>query len=216
MTTSGTVLDASGAPVPWAGLSVLPGLGMGLEVRSDDAGKYSITWQNRNVNVTGARVNSPQTHYRLTGRDLDHESVAMVEMDGKSTNVDLHLQPGITLSGLVREAGGQPVPNALVELLLPSTGDRESLMNREQLAWVNAGPQGAFSFSSLPQGTPCVVAVAAGGYGTNWSLVPAGDTRTNRLQLPPLVLKPANRQLAGQVVGSGQQADSERANHRAR
>ena len=67
-----------------------------------------------------------------------------------------------------------------------------------RLTPTNTGAQGLFSFSALPQGARYELHVAAAGYGSNNIPVPAGDTQTNQLQFPAIVLKAANRQLAGQ------------------
>ena len=195
VTTSGTVLDSSGAPVSGAWLSLMPG----SSVTSDAVGKYSITWQNQNEKAAGGRTSFPLMQYVLLGHDVERQLVGAVEIDGKATNVDLHLQPGLTLSGVVRDAGGQAVTNAVVDLLLCPPSDWRSVANR--LPPANASAQGSFSISALPQGARYSVNVAANGYGSNTIPVPASDTQTTQLHLPAIVLKAANRQLAGQVIG---------------
>jgi hypothetical protein len=70
-----------------------------------------------------------------------------------------------------------------------------------RLSAANTGAQGLFSISALPQNARYIVNVAAAGYGSNSLPVPASLTQTNQFQLPPVVLKPTNRQLAGQVIG---------------
>ena len=199
VTTSGTVLDSSGAPVSGARLSVRPGIGGQPEVQSDAAGKYSITWQSQNNTSEGKRTTFPLIQYVLFGHDTESHLVAALEIDDKTTNADLHLQPGLTLSGLVRDDAGQPVTNAVVNLVLDPPAARGPIMIR--LPAANTGARGLFFISALPQKARYIVNVAAAGYGSNSLPVPASLTQTNQCQLPPVVLKPANRKLAGQVIG---------------
>jgi protocatechuate 3,4-dioxygenase beta subunit len=203
LTTSGKVLDTSGAPVAGAGLSILPGFGASLEVKSDAGGNYSITWKNQNRTKAGVRNSFPATPYVLVAHDARHESFAAVELDGLATNVDLRLLPGFTLTGTVRATNGQPVTNAVVALVLDPPNDGRSFVN--PLQTTNAGAQGSFTFSGLPQEARYCLRVSAAGYGSNSTLVSAADTRTTQLQLPAIVLKAANRQLAGRVLGLDQQ-----------
>jgi hypothetical protein len=71
----------------------------------------------------------------------------------------------------------------------------------QQLPPTNSDAQGLFSLSALAQGVPYTLDVAAPGCGSNSVRVPTAATLTNRLQLTPVVLKLANQQIAGQVIG---------------
>jgi len=212
-TTSGKILDPSGAPASGVSLSVLGSINLNPLPQSDSSGQYTIRWQTLNL-----RSNNPAKP-TLLARDPAHNLVATAELDSNSTSpdlslirslgpippakaiveLDLHLQPGLILSGAVRDPAGQPVTNAVVQVVPYPPAELRSALNR--LPPTNASPQGIFSISALPPGVPFLLHVAADGYGSNNIPVPASDTRTNQLQLPPVILKVANRIVAGQVLG---------------
>ena len=193
LTTSGTVFDPSGAPAPGVLISVPPLANANPPVQSDAGGKYQIGWQ------TMTRYSN---EVYLLGRDLEHNLAAIAEMDATTTNLDLHLKPGLTLSGAARDAEGRPVTSATAQLILYSAGPG---FMENRLPPTNTGAQGLFSFSVLPQGARYELHVAAAGYGSNKIAVPASETQTNQIQLPAIVLKAANRQLAGHVLGPDDQ-----------
>jgi len=134
----------------------------------------------------------------LFATDPKHDWIAAAELSETTTNLDLHLKPALTLSGVVRDPAGNPVTNATVLLtLFPS--DAAPTWTRPSAT--NSDAQGLFSFLALPPGWRCDLRTDAAGYGVNTISLPAGATQTNRLQTPAIILKPANRQLAGQVIG---------------
>jgi hypothetical protein len=189
--TSGAVLDPSGAPVSGARLSVF--MVYGREAVSDADGKYSLLW--RPQNRAAATNPAPALPYLLVGRDPERALAAAVEIDDQTTNVDLHLQTPLTLSGSVRETGGAPVTNVDVLLYI---GRRGLAYIPQQRTPVDA--QGAFSISNLPPGQQYSVAVRAPGYGNASQRVAAADTQTASLRLPPIILTAADKQLEGHVV----------------
>jgi protocatechuate 3,4-dioxygenase beta subunit len=193
VTTSGTVFDDAGAPDAGVFLSAMP-MSLNTSIQSDAGGHYQLHWLTRPTSV-----NSPDKS-SLLGRDFEHNLAVIADMDTTTTNLDLHLKPGLLLSGAVQDTDGKPVTNAILQLIpYPPPNLRTSTLNR--LPPTNASAQGWFAISALPQGPPYLVTVTAAGYGSNAIPVPANQTQTNQLQLPAIVLKPANRQLAGQVIG---------------
>jgi protocatechuate 3,4-dioxygenase beta subunit len=193
VTTSGAVFDPSGAPAPAVFLSTIPAVGRSTPVQSDAGGNYTIQWQ-----TMPYPANSPPIKTLLVGRDLEHNWAATAPMYAATTNLDLHLQPGLTLSGSVRDAAGNPLANACLQLIL-SVQDRGWGLNRFVLT--NADAQGFFSISALPPGANYVLHAAAAGHGSNNIPVPPSVSEAAQFQLPPIVLKVADRQLAGQVIG---------------
>jgi protocatechuate 3,4-dioxygenase beta subunit len=195
VTTSGRVLSPTGAPVPGALLSIVPGNGINMELKSDADGKYSITWQEQNLlpppraGTTPVRGTSAGPRHLLVGREAELNWAAAVGLDDQTTNVDLHLQEALTISGSVKDPDGGPVKNATVRTVLFSV---------PKSATVDA--QGAFSIGVLPQGQQYNFNVIAPGYGSSSQRVQADEAQTNRLVLPPFTLKVANLKLAGQVV----------------
>jgi 5-hydroxyisourate hydrolase-like protein (transthyretin family) len=200
-TASGTVFDPSGAPASGVLLSPLPSIGLNIPIpiQSDAGGKYRIQWQ-----TLSDRENIPPWA-TLLGRDPAHNLAATAQVTAATTNLPLRLQPGLTLSGAVRDAAGKPLTNAFAQPILDTpvyTPAGDQRFSQYRLPPVSADAQGSFSISALPQGMRYNVVVTADGYGSNSVPVPASLTQTNRLQLPPTVLKTANRQLAGQVLGA--------------
>jgi protocatechuate 3,4-dioxygenase beta subunit len=190
ITTSGTVFDPSGAPASGVLLSLLSSFGFQNPARSDSGGKYTMQWQNLSL-----RTNKVV----MFARDLEHNWAAAVEMDAKTANLDVHLQPGLTLSGSVQNSRGRPVTNAIVQLVPFPPTDPRAGMNRQPPT--NATVRGSFSFTALPQGAPYRVRVSADGYWPTNIQVAAADTKVEKLELPKIVLELADQQVAGQVFG---------------
>jgi hypothetical protein len=133
----------------------------------------------------------------LVGRDLVRNLAAAIAINDQETNVDLHLEAALTLSGSVKDPSGAPVKNAMVRLNIRS-GNRGGPFAQQQQTPVDT--QGAFSISPLPQGQTYVVFVTATGYGGANQVVSSTETQTALLQLPPIALKLANLKLEGKVV----------------
>ena len=203
VTTTGKVLDASGAPAAGVRLMVAGGNGgsMNTEIRSDADGKYSITWQFQNTPARAVaaarRGGAPAAQYLLVARDIAGNQAVAEEITEKSTSLDLHLQPGLTISGSVVDLDGKPVHSANVTLFL-MTARMSSTIGPQQPTTVDA--DGGFSIAALPQNQHYMVYVNASGYGSPTRDVPAGETQTVSYHLPTINLKLANMKLEGQVV----------------
>ena len=192
VTTSGTVFDPSGKPASGVLLAMLPSGGLRTPVQSDANGKYTLQWQTLFI-----RANS-STKPMILARDLAHNLAATGEIDTNTTSLDLHLQPGLTLSGMVRDTNRKPVTNAMVQLVFFPTTNRTSNLN--QMPPTNASPQGVFSINALPQGLPYSVHVTADGYGSGDAMIPATQTKVRQFAMPAVVLHSANQKISGQVI----------------
>jgi protocatechuate 3,4-dioxygenase beta subunit len=199
VTTRGRVLDPSGAPVPGAHLTVVMAyMEGGKDARSDADGAFSIVWMSMNsTGPAGAAggANLPPLPYALAAVDDEHGLTAAVEIDRTTTNVDLHLQKPMTLTGSVLDSEGKPVANPAIVLCI---GRREPVFIPQQTIPVDA--QGAFSISNLPPGQQYRVTVKAGGHADASRRLEAVETQTASLKLKPFVLPPANLKLEGTVV----------------
>ena len=107
------------------------------------------------------RAVSSATKPVILARDPAHNLAASGEIDTNTTSLDLHLQPGLTLSGEVRDSDGRQVTNAIVKLMPFPPDDKRSNLN--QMPPTNASPEGLYFFSALPQGIPYRVNVSAVG-----------------------------------------------------
>jgi hypothetical protein len=123
------------------------------------------------------------------GRDLEHNFAATVAIDEKTTDLDLHLQEGLNLSGLVQDKDGAPVKTATLRLVM-MTSPMNSPFNRQP---ATVDEQGAFAISALPQGQTYSLIVTAPNYGSASRQLAASETRTASLQLPPIVLTAADQ-----------------------
>jgi protocatechuate 3,4-dioxygenase beta subunit len=188
MTTSGTVLDPAGAPVAGVRLSILGAYGGNIEVTSETNGKYSITWQKQNF--------AGQTAFILC-RDLERHLAACRDLDDTATNLDLRLQPALTLSVKVQDTNGKPIAAATDNLLVYS-GNAGFVISQSSSS-ANAG--GVIEFNGLPQERHYSAHITARGFGTATVQAQIGDTKTNHFDFPTTVLKAADRKLAGQVLG---------------
>jgi hypothetical protein len=108
-TISGTIFDPSGAPAPGVVLVLPPGAaGSNAEVKSDETGKYTFTWKGRPDLAGGGKARE----YWLFARDVGHNLAAAHAVDETTTNLDLHLQPGLTITAKVEDSNGKPITNA--------------------------------------------------------------------------------------------------------
>jgi protocatechuate 3,4-dioxygenase beta subunit len=187
---TGTVRDPSGAPAPDVAVLFRPGhyphARSGMEVRTDANGHYELIPQET---FFGGFVGAVQRTNLILARNSRDNLAAIHEFDVFPTNLDLTLQPGITLTGLVQDTEGTPVTNATVPIgrLLPHP--------------TKVDVQGRFSIPALPQGRQYFIeGVTAKGYGTTSRGVLANNTFVSRYEFPPLVLKRADRRLEGKVI----------------
>ena len=189
VTTSGKVLDASGAPVAGASLSVMPPNGMAIQVKSEDDGKYSITWQKNNFGGGQTQM--------LFVRDTERHLAAARDLDETTSNLDLRLQPALTLSAKVQDAQGKPIPSATATLFIRSGNTSSSVGQMPD----SADDQGVIEFPNLPQERGYSANITAKGYGSVTVQAQAGQTKTMHFDFPAAVLKAADRKLAGKVLG---------------
>jgi len=205
VTTSGRVLDPSGAPVSGANLSLGshdgPSDTFGLSdifgspfngntARSEEDGTYSITWVKPNYS-------GPQPPI-IYVRDSERHLAATHDLDSTKTNLDLRLQEALTLSIKVQDATGKPVPTAVAYVYDSSATGWVIMFSPDRAN--KANDQGVIEFKDLPQGRRYSATITAPGYGPATLLAQADETKTNHFDFPILVLKAADRKVAGQVL----------------
>jgi hypothetical protein len=198
MTASGTIYSPSGAPAPGVTLSVgLQSSSAGATVKSDANGRFTLTWQGR---VTPSNVVLPNVpSYLIVARDVDHNWAQAYVIEETTSNLDLHLKPGLTLSTKVQSAAGQPISQAFVTLTVYSGGASSTIGPEPGLT---SDDQGRIQASALPTGCRYSLTVSrAAGYGVGTpTAIPASATDTTRLELPAIVLPSPTRPLAGKVL----------------
>ncbi len=199
-TITGTIRDSGGAPAAGVLVSFHPGFYPGAslyaEGRTDDNGRYELTIQ-QEAGGGGSWMGQNRTNF-IMARSLERNLAAAQEFDTIPTNLDLGLQPGITLSGCVKDTEGVPVRGAVVDLSILSGLSILKLDPRP----TRVDAHGSYAFPALPQGRRYFIfGFATRGHGTASGEIKAEDTKTERYEFPDFVLKRADRRLAGQVLG---------------
>jgi hypothetical protein len=131
-------------------------------------------------------------------RDLGRNLVAFQEFTGMPSNMDLNMKEGIRLSGSVKNSAGAPLSNIALNVLFTAGLSEIRFMPRPD----KTDARGAFSIPALPQGHYYNTdVITAPGYGSAHAELREKDSKTNRYVFPTFVLKPADRKLAGHVLG---------------
>jgi hypothetical protein len=190
---TGSVLDPSGAPAVGVEMNaLLPNFGgVRQPVLTDTHGKYLLEWVVPPANPRAAVTDS------LLARDVKHNLVATHLMDEGTSNLDLRLEPGLTISFKVEDPAGNPISNAVAQLSMSYAN--AGLAISSQLQGDKAQEPNRIEFNALPQGYHYNCNVRAVGYGMAILRFPV-DTHTNRIDLGVVTLKPANLKLAGRIV----------------
>jgi len=193
---SGTVRYPSGTPAPGVRVEYYPGhhngAGQYAEVRTDANGRYEIAGQKDMAIYWGFIIETNSIMARDAERNL-----AVVQEFQTTTNVDLVLQPAITLSGSVKDTEGAPIAGA--ELYFGFLASRS--IHELEAQRIKVNESGQFSIPALPQGREYeIIDIAAKGYGSSGERLSANDTRTNHYEFPTFVLKRADLKIAGRVL----------------
>jgi protocatechuate 3,4-dioxygenase beta subunit len=196
---SGTVRYPSGEPAAGVHIAFYPG-----GYYSDDDYNYheAISDKNGHYDIIPPKkismfVDGPIILTNcIMARDFEKNFAAIRVFAVTTTNVDLILQPAITLSGSVKNTEGVPVSGAEIGL-----GFVSARCAPEMRPPFKANDQGQFSIPALPQGVEYwILGITAKGYGSSTATVKAKDTQTNHCEFPTFVLKHADRILAGRVL----------------
>jgi hypothetical protein len=186
----GVVTDAGGQPATGAQVAVFPNNGTRW-FRTGTNGAYNLAWSLQPWQAQSGDA-------LLVVRDATHNLAATEDLSEDVTNLDVKLKPALTVTGQVKGVGDSPLHSAQVGLWL-KVGNGYDQLN-EQMTAVNA--EGRFEIKCLPLEAQYMVFATAKGYGRSQQQFEP-DTETNRLELAPFVLKPANRVIAGQVLTDG-------------
>lgn len=197
---TGTVRDSSGAPVAGVMVSFHPGINQPVEVKTDVDGHYELTIK-EDMREGGMWTGPSRQRSFVIARSLERNLAAMQEFDVIPARLDFRLQPAITISGSVKDTTGAPLPGATAAPSLLWGKQYAPLFSRP----VKVDAQGLFTFAGLPQGQEYdfLSGITAKGYGTSFgkNQVSASAAETNHYEIPPFVLKKADRKLAGKVLG---------------
>jgi hypothetical protein len=99
---AGIVRDAAGAPVAGAIVGVFPDYGNGrVSAKTDANGHYETSWQKP------AWVGSQNQGFFLVARHSERKLAGMMEIGETTTNLNVTLQPAMSVSGRVQDAQGR-------------------------------------------------------------------------------------------------------------
>lgn len=192
--TTGTVRDPGGAPAAGAVVS----LDNRYETRTDTNGRYEITWWNGDLfpDDMGVVLVGEDSFF-LTARSADGNLVAIRDIAETTTEQDLTLQPGVTISTTVKDPSGQPVTNALATMYLLN-GDRNDGTAGGKPSAPDA--QGQIVFTNVPRMQTYHLTVTAKAHSPMTAEIQMPARQTNRLRFPTVVLPLANQQLGGKIL----------------
>ena len=185
----GTVRDASGQPVAGAQVAVFPANRGTRWFQTDTNGSYHLTWSKFSQDPNGVAW--------VIARDLMRGQAVKEELPEEATNLNVTLQPALTVAGQVKNAEGAPLPSARIRFLFKTGNHFEFLGENDDEKPVNA--EGRFEIKNLPPEAQYSLTVMAKGYGSRYQNLNLNG-ETNRLELETFVLNPADQIIAGQVL----------------
>jgi protocatechuate 3,4-dioxygenase beta subunit len=185
---AGTVTDPEGKPAPKVLVSLFLSFSP-AEKRTDSEGRFTLTFNPNQFGPAGA------TQPIVVARDPTHNLATALDLEEGATNASVRLEPALTLAGRITDPNGNPLTNA----------QAQALFHTERMASylgppARANADGRFEIKGLPPGRQYSVNTSARGFGQEQRNVPASDTATNRFELEPFQLMPADQRIAGVVV----------------
>jgi protocatechuate 3,4-dioxygenase beta subunit len=204
---SGVVVDEQGRTL--SGASVMQ-WGFGPRALTDSNGKFDTS----NIYMFTSRLPSS---VRVLARHVPSGLGAIGKLEDPSRSGELHgqlvLKPAYTFTGKVVNPAGRSIPSAYVKLLQAGGGSGQITgAHSKMVTEVTTDTDGVYCIRSIPHpgdssSDVCVIAAYAEGFGpTIFSGISFDDAVDRTVQLKPIVLRPADRAIAGVVVDSNEQA----------
>ncbi len=188
---AGVVRGPDGKPEAGIAVQLVGGYGLNRgELKTDAGGKFELEW-----NEQSFAGQSDSTACVLV-RDPEHNLAVAQDLDEDTTHLDLRLAPGLTLAGRA-ECDGKPLTNATAALVFWTGRTGQWLQG---LTRTNTPTPGQFEIPALPPGRKYGLIVSAPGYGQKQLFNFDVSADAGHQELDPVELKPANLQLAGQVL----------------
>lgn len=185
---TGMVRDSAGTPL--AGVELVlwpPWRAASKGTTTDDNGHFLLTWNQQNLN-------GPDSELCLIARDSKRNLALAQAMDGDTTNLDLRLEPALTVAGRATDAKGKPLAKAEAEIMF-WTEHMGGSMGKA----VPGDAEGRFEIKALPPGRHYGVIVSAKGYGRVTRDVKE-EAEGRRIELEPYELALADQRIAGVVL----------------
>jgi protocatechuate 3,4-dioxygenase beta subunit len=186
---AGTVRDEAGRPLAGVKIEIKP-MGGPSEYTTDAQGRFEVSWDPRTWGPGGTTI-------VLVAREEARNLAEAVEIEERTTRLDLTLKPGGIITGTVLNEEGKPLRGAHVRVSLQVARWGSSL-GRGDLA--TTGPDGRFEIKAVPLEQRYVVTALAEGYGKRDVTVEPGAMKDNRLDAGQFKLVPATLSITGVVV----------------
>jgi hypothetical protein len=154
-TISGTVFDDKGKPAG-GGITVTPLPMTNWHVYTDNDGHFVVNWSTQW---------EPLAVMQLMARDEKRNLAKMVDISPQTKSIDIMLEPGITVTGTVKNVLGQPIPDAKIMPQLVYDGGNSGWGSCFILARDSrSDAKGNFAIAALPRNNHYSLDVKAEGY----------------------------------------------------
>ena len=197
---SGIVRDPSGVPAPGVRVVFYPGrynrAPEYAEGQTDKDGRYGLNLQRQKLATDDRPWTGGVVGDCLLARDLERNLCAIHRFSPRAGDTDMTLQPAVSMSGTVKGSAGAPITNAVLHLTFATDVMKPELARPP----VRVDPLGAFSIPALPREREYDFTVSAQGYGACRRRLQEEMVQTSGYEFPTLVLRKADRSLAGRVV----------------
>lgn len=186
---TGTVVGPDQQTAAKVAVSLIPYSGQG-ERTTDAQGRFTLMSDPRRYAGMQRNQNT------MIARDLGRNLAAAVELlDDQSTNIQVQLEPALTLAGRVVGPDGKAITTAQAQMMFRTDRMTSPLGNP-----IRADSDGRFEIKALPVGHRYYVTVSAAGFGEEQRSVDSPEGETNRMELEVFELPAADQQIAGLVM----------------
>jgi protocatechuate 3,4-dioxygenase beta subunit len=187
---TGVVFDEQGKPIEGVEMEICPGGGR-KEGISDAEGKFEVTYD-----LVGWPSGRTPTIF-LVGRHIQRNLAAAAQVDEDTRQLDMKLQPAVTLFGVIVGPDGKGIADAEVWTMLRGPQWGSTLGRKPAIT----DKEGKYEIMALPLEHPYNVYARADGYGeSHGEEISAENTADNRLDMGELTLTVANLPVSGIVV----------------
>jgi len=185
---TGVAKDGTGATLAGVEIALWPDWQANAKaVKTDAEGRFTLTWNPQDQGNTEYDI-------FLIARAMKENLALAQVIDEDTTNVDLQLEPALTLAGRVTDEKGKPLGKAEARVVFLT-----ERMGAGVGKPVQAGAEGRFEIKALPAGRRYSVSVSAKGYGTASRSVDE-EAEGKRIELEVCQLALADQRIAGVVV----------------
>ena len=160
------------------------------EKQTDSEGRFTLTFDPKQCGPMGA------SQPIVVARDLARNLAAALDLEEGATNASVRLEPALTLAGRITDLNGKAITNAQAQALFHTERMASSLGSP-----VRADAEGRFEIKGLPPGRQYSINHLRqglwSGAAESWRL---RTPQTNRVELEPFQLMPADQRIAGVVL----------------